>query len=331
MDGPSDEIPAVVEYLEQASAGLFQDARRLHDDYDAFFATQVATNPNITAVQRADGTTIVPTYHNWYHVQSVLDCWKDIAANYRNGVDIFNIQQHIKEYKEQLGDEYTLHKDQWDAFFSGNDWITAMNVAFAGHDLGNITEDATFKEGGTVTHSSVYLQEGAEQRSITLTEQLIEKHFRDYQNRDQMKRFVADMITHTIYNPQDEQPEVIPAFWTLVQTVDQVGSTYYNSQNYALVIAGLLNEFQARGESTEHVMPARYLMFPIRRLHQLLGYSDEAYYQYIEFLKKHDPEKYNEVIETVTILEDRYDRLEYSRHITDIVHKADERKEKTQV
>lgn len=312
------------EHLALSEQAFMADCQRLYGGKEQAFALR----QDVIHIPLDSGSSVTPTYHNWDHITAAFTCTDDIIADFRGGIDTFNLAQQIESYKESLGTEYTENQEMWDRFFSGPEFARTWRLMWAGHDLGNLTDSHELDEDGTVPYHADYLIKGAEARSQDLTDQLIEKHFGSHDMKDIMKKFSRHLIEQTIHIP-DEEPEIVLRkagipFHNFVQFVDQVGSGFYNRNNYALVISGLLNEFYASNEQGPlSRTPYDFAFFPFMRGMKLYGQQGSegfdilatASLETMNYLKTKKPEKYAELERLVEKIPGNLGTVNYDRDV----------------
>ncbi len=319
------EPPTYEEQLALSEQAFMANCQRLYDGKEQAFALR----QDVIHIPLDDGSSVAPTYHNWDHITAAYTSTDDILADFSQGKDIFNLAQQVERYKESLGVDYIENQEMWDRFFGGPEFALTWRLMWAGHDLGNLTDSHEFDEDGSVPYHADYLIKGAEARSQDLTDQLIEKHFGSHEMKDIMKKFSRHLIEQTIYIP-DEEPDVVLRkaaipFHNFVQFIDQVGSGFYNRNNYALIVSGLLNEFRASNEQGPlSQTPHDFAFFPFMRGVTLYGRQESdnfglettTFLEIMDYFKAKKPEKYDEIERLYGRVPEDLRTIDYDRDVS---------------
>lgn len=322
------EHPAPSE-LEIARDEITSFAREAHTRFDDHFKSRGTARREFGVntpmkISRSDNEPIVPSYHNWSHIEGVIDCWESVVSEYKNGNDLFDLDIQIERYKQSLGTKYTENTEAWNEFFESDEWITAAKIIFAGHDLGNLTEKGDFDANGDIVFADTYLEEGAEDRSADLVETLIREKLGSHPRSDQIITFARHIIDQTKFDFSKDPAKMdeVP-FWHAVQAIDQIASAYFSTQSYAITVAGLLNEKYARGES-DGMSVSNFLHFRDARLYKLFKHRPEVFERLRIYLRGINLDKHEEILGISKLIKGRFKPLDFEQHIRELIAEYDE-------
>lgn len=204
-----------------------------------FFDRHIWPKNPVAVKVHFNNKTITPSYHNENHILATLASSSQAVAHVVDGTDPFGIQEGLDKWN-------TTHKTS----FSLAEFEKSLQVAFACHDLGNITHtpQIEYKDDNVVFDYEDHYdwKPGAtETRSTDIAHSLL-NHFLAPVLNGLAFRQIHDLVLHLIQNTiyvVENQPTI--PFWTLVQTIDQVGSYYFCKQDKDLNTAGFMNELCA--------------------------------------------------------------------------------------
>lgn len=260
-DSPPEPLPTNKE-------GLVQFAKLSHKYFDDFIWRQ---NPQ-AQVKSDDGKLSAPSYHNHNHIDAMIQVTKALISACKTGQDP---KQDPLKLNEQLDIWNDQHPDQ--VRLTLVDLETALEIASACHDLGNITQTENFQlESGELRLNYAKKYETApgtadiETRGADITEKLIDHFFTTPEDKakiEHLKPLIRHLIMQTVFDPDVSKSD--QCFWQAIQYADQIGTYYFPSQSRTQSIAGLLNEMRARGDPPPPIL-AGFLLFPDERARALI-------------------------------------------------------------
>jgi hypothetical protein len=152
---------------------------------------------------------------------------------------------------------------------------TAFGVAFACHDLGNITASARTAESGNslalelarfYDSSALYATPEVEVRSAEIARRLLLWRGGACGRVPALARLVEHLVLQTVFHFEkvfDDAP-----FWMPMQVVDMIGSYFFLSTSRLEAIAGLFAEMRVQRPASIPVLP--FLASLEERFHGLL-------------------------------------------------------------
>lgn len=170
-----------------------------------------------------------PSYHNQFHIAATLET-VDVAFTSLHTNDPLEITAQMEQWNQQYPDYHIS-----DPLLLRQ----AFRIAFACHDLGNITADEPISSGGELVLADEYRSVGAEDRSKVICKKFINDTLGDHPQRTLVTTLAEHIIDQTKFG-QRQFPE--NPFWTLVQTIDQIGSAYFSRRQNEELVAGLIQE-----------------------------------------------------------------------------------------
>jgi hypothetical protein len=193
------------------------------------------------------GVSPTPSYHNGGHVAAVCACTEAVFTAFDAGTDPFGLAGDARRWSQATGDP----EPNPDAL------RTAFGVAFACHDLGNISASGRISSGGHglglelapfYDSSALYATPAVEIRSAAIARELLLARGGDCGRAPALARLVEHLVLQTVFHFEkvsDDAP-----FWTPMQVVDMIGSYFFLSASRLEAIAGLFAEmrFQKPGE-----------------------------------------------------------------------------------
>jgi len=193
-----------------------------------------------------------PSYHNERHVAAVCDGIEAVFAAFEEGSDPFGLARAACCWAERTGEPE-----------SGPEALrTAFGVAFACHDLGNISASPRFSLDGTglglelgriYDSSALYATPAVEVRSAEIARGLLLARGDEPQGMPSLARLVGHLVLQTVFHFEkvvDEAP-----FWTPMQVVDMIGSYFFLSTSRVEAIAGLFAEMRVQRPGSIPVLP----------------------------------------------------------------------------
>lgn len=170
-----------------------------------------------------------PSYHNQFHIAATLETVDAVFDSLQKD-DLFGIGAQMDQWNQQNPDQHI------------SDPVVlrqAFRAAFACHDLGNITADEPISLDGELVLADVYRSVGAEERSKLICKRFVDETLGEHAQ----KALIATLAEHIIEQTKFGQDQFANRpFWTLVQTIDQVGSAYFSARQNEELIAGLIQE-----------------------------------------------------------------------------------------
>lgn len=115
----------------------------------------------------------------------------------------------------------------------------AFRIAFACHDVGNITASEPISEQGEIVFADAYRSVGAEERSKVVCKKFINDVFESHPQKTCVEVLALHIIEQTKFGSEMHHQR---PFWTLVQTIDQIGSAYFSRHQNEELVAGLIQE-----------------------------------------------------------------------------------------
>jgi hypothetical protein len=216
-----------------------------------------------------------PSYHNEKHIQAVLDCVKVVFKD-EKGIAALNLQKDLTVWNEN-NPSSQINIDELQ---------TAFTIAFAAHDLGNITTNDEKVELDSADPSTALAYAKAytttsgvvEQRSAAIAKKMIKKAFQtDPETGEKLSSLVEHLVLQTVYDPKQTSSD--QPFWLAVQTIDQIGQSFFSAQPRAEACAGLLNEIWINSGCDKHNPPPilldSFIKFPERRLSAIVTNEDQ--------------------------------------------------------
>lgn len=252
--------------MDDLGTDLYQFAKDSHQE----FAEVVWVNNPQAARFQFQNKTITPSYHNHHHIIGVVQASRQfVSALFDQNQDPLCIARDLEKWNTQKKTALSL-----------SDFQTILEIAFATHDLGNLTKNPhlILQDGKPkIEYSTQFeLQVGpSEKRSDILAIELIE--YFDHQNifTSEMKNLVGHLILQTVFHPAETTSET--PFWLLIQFIDQVGSYYFSRTSLDHASAGYLNELYVSANIKERTPFSlkQYLSFLPNRFYQLIPNKSE--------------------------------------------------------
>lgn len=198
------------------------------------------------------GVARTPSYHNSRHVAAVCDCVEEVFSALDESADPFGLERDGRRWAESTGepvpDRGTLR--------------TALGVAFACHDLGNIaaSDRVALSADGLgldlapyYDSSALYGTPAVELRSAAIARSLLHSIGGDCGRVPALARLVSHLVLQTVFHFEkvsDEAP-----FWLPMQVVDMIGSYFFLSASRMEAIAGLFAEMRVQKPGRVAVLP----------------------------------------------------------------------------
>ncbi len=208
-------------------------------------------------VQLSSGNRVAPSYHNSFHVRSVVDCARTVFSKIREKeIDPFDINRNLACWNEKERNRAgAVSLDQLEV---------AVLLAFACHDLGNITRSAEFdadrissgklfEEAAFYDSSTLYTCPEVEYRSAEISDRILDVFLEDSPEKHVIKPLVHHLILQTIF--QFDKVTSDELFWLFMQTVDMVGSYFFSPTARRVAVAGLFNEMRVQHPGTITIYP----------------------------------------------------------------------------
>ncbi len=198
------------------------------------------------------GFSPAPSYHNERHIAAVCDALDEVVQAMEAGSDPFGLARDARRWAEATGEPTP----------GPGDLGTALGVAFACHDLGNIAASSriSLHEGGLgLEHaryydsSALYTTPAVEIRSAAIAHALLLARGGECGRIPALARLVEHLVLQTVFHFEkvtDEAP-----FWTPMQVVDMIGSYFFLSVPRHEAIAGLFAEMRVQRPGTIPVLP----------------------------------------------------------------------------
>lgn len=193
-----------------------------------------------------------PSYHNERHVAAVCDGIEAVFAALEEGSDPFGIAGGARRWAETTGASEPRPETL----------RTAFGVAFACHDLGNISASPRLSVNGAglglqlgriYDSSALYATPAVEIRSAEIARGLLLSRTSGGYGAVELARLVEHLVLQTVFHFEkvvDEAP-----FWTPMQVVDMIGSYFFLSASRVEAIAGLFAEMRVQRPGSIPVLP----------------------------------------------------------------------------
>lgn len=281
------ENPFTFETLK-ANTELFVAACKLaHQDFDGekWQKNESAQKFSIKKTQ-TETETFAPSYHNQFHIEATLGAVDAVKTAYEAGNDIFGI-------KDILDD---INRKNPDAKLTAAELFQGLSIAFAGHDLGNITKPGSLimnepynPNTKRLDISSIYsnryeaeAKKLTEERSADITVKAIPTLTAGMNESKQnaLTAFVRDAILKTVFE-FGKVPDETDKLGLLIHSIDQIGSYCHlpinRGINRDLLVAGLLNELKVRNAVGEDGIPVEgFVDFVIKRSEALFRNNEQV-------------------------------------------------------
>lgn len=193
-----------------------------------------------------------PSYHNARHVAATVDCVEALFAALAEGSDPFALGRQAWRWAEATGEPEP-----------GPETLrTAFGLAFACHDLGNISASARVVLGGDglgLEHahgydsSALYPTPAVELRSAAIAHALLAAKGGACGRVPALARLVEHLVLQTVFHFEkvsDDAP-----FWLPMQVVDMIGSYFFLSVSRCEAVAGLFAEMRVQKPGSIPVLP----------------------------------------------------------------------------
>lgn len=231
--------------------------------------------------------TLSPCYHNEFHIEGVtLASQLVMDAVINSHIDPLGITQSLDTWNRKYQTHFTLH-----------DFKELLLIAFAAHDLGNLTTSNQLKvlnNTPAIEYSNKFqLEVGpSEERSASLALQLIQIFDNKKTLSSQAQELIQYLILQTVFHPlqfSSDQP-----FWLLMQVIDQIGNALCSKVPLHIANAGYLNELYVLSEVGERqpMSLKNFLLFQPQRLQEFFP----DIHKREQFLDSLDPSKQRRII-----------------------------------
>lgn len=242
-----------------------------------------------------------PSYHNQFHVKAALETVDAVFDAVDNG-DPLDLEAQMQAWntvnpENAVNDRALLQQ--------------AFRIAFACHDLGNITADEPINEKGEVVFAHAYRSVGAEDRSKVVVARFIDDVVGEHPHKETISKLIEHVIDQTKFGigQRTDTP-----FWLLVQSIDQIGSAYFSTRSNAQLVAGLIQEENGNWNMSLRAM----IEFTSNRMRQLFENEDTRNAVYALF----ETNRYGHVRDSFTA-GDKYGDVEQVVGITDVARLVD--------
>jgi hypothetical protein len=204
------------------------------------------------------------SYHNENHIQATIEAaTRLINKAFIEGIDPLDLRDDLQKW----------NKENPSAQITESEFLEVVCLAFSMHDLGNIAYGVKFDEKGNLQldYLNGYTAKGAEERSIQIAREIIEKSELDEEKKKRYLPLIEYLIAQTVFKPQKpSQEDKNKPFYIFVQVVDQIGGNLFNRQSTEEIVFGLIEEgiFEKGGFEFD---PHRFFNFVNLRLPELVG------------------------------------------------------------
>ena len=236
------------------------------------------------------------SYHNENHIQATIEAATQLINKAFNGkIDPLDLR----------GDLQRWNQANPNAKITESEFLEAVCLAFSMHDLGNIAYGLKVDEKGVLQPDYLdgYTAKGAEERSIQIAREIIEKSGLDKEKKKRYLPLIEYLINQTVFKPEKpSQEDKNKPFYIFVQVVDQIGGNLFNTQSREESIFGLVEEnvFEKYKEGETFVFnPYRFFNFVNLRLPDLVG--DEKADMIFNAFEKEKPSMIDVKNEQITI------------------------------
>ncbi len=211
-----------------------------------------------TEVWARSGTVVLPglerlpSYHNARHVAAVCDCAEALFGALGEGLDPFGLGRDARRWSEETGEPEP----------DAGTMRTAFGVAFACHDLGNISasERVALTASGldldlakSYDSSALYDTPAVELRGAAVAGELLLALGGACGRVPALARLVSHLVLQTVFH-FEKVTDGAP-FWLPMQVVDMIGSYFFLSTSRLEAIAGLFAEMNAQRPGRIAVLP----------------------------------------------------------------------------
>lgn len=198
------------------------------------------------------GIAPTPSYHNERHVAAVCGCIEAVFEGIDGGSDPFGVLPHARLWASRSGDPVP----------SSDVLRAAFGVAFACHDLGNISASGRVANGSgpldlelarIYDSSALYATPAVEARSAAIARGLLATRGGELGRSPGFVRLVEHLVLQTVFHFEkvaDDAP-----FWTAMQVVDMIGSYFFLPVSRLEAIAGLFAEMRVQKPGSIPVLP----------------------------------------------------------------------------
>lgn len=243
MTRPGSEayVPCAPELVDEVRAAAVAEHER--------FEREVWRRLDAAAVP---GVSPTPSYHNAGHILAVCACTETVFAAVDAGADPFGLTREAGRWARETGVPEP----------SPGALRTAFGVAFACHDLGNISASGRVSlDGGGLglelapfyDSSALYSTPAVEIRSAAIARTLLLAKGGGCGRSKALATLVEHLVLQTVFHYEkvsDEAP-----FWTPMQVVDMIGSYFFLSSCRLEAIAGLFAEMRFQKPGAVPVQP----------------------------------------------------------------------------
>ena len=193
-----------------------------------------------------------PSYHNARHVAAVCDCVEALFGALGEGLDPFAFGRDARRWSEATGEPEA----------GPGTLRTAFGVAFACHDLGNISRsgrvalrdgELDLEPARTYDSSALYGTPAVEERSAAVARELLLALGGACGRVPALARLVEHLVLQTVFH-FEKVTDGAP-FWLPMQVVDMIGSYFFLSTSRLEAIAGLFAEMRAQRPGRIAVLP----------------------------------------------------------------------------
>lgn len=219
-----------------------------------------------------------PSFHNEFHIFSVLEAGTRLLEQASKNMDPLDIQGNLKKWNH-LYPEFKLTFEEFGI---------ALKIALTCHDLGNICEtlDISSKDNPVPTYLNGYKSKDAEKRSQEISAVIISKLDADSQLNIRLTKIVGHLIGETTLHPGSD----ITPFGLVMRLIDQIGSRIFNQVEKKEMERGLLEEMLYENPDVPLYNPDYFFNFPIRRITEL-GFTQSMTDDLLETWGKPLPEE----------------------------------------
>jgi len=232
------------------------------------------------------------SYHNENHIQATIEAATQLINKAFSGeMDPLGLREDFQKWNQENSN----------AQITESEFLEAVCLAFSMHDLGNIAYGLKVDEKGVLQPDYLdgYTAKGAEERSIQIAREIIEKSGLDEEKKRRYLPLIEYLINQTVFKPQKpSQEDKNKSFYIFVQVVDQIGGNLFNHQKTDEIVFGLIEEsvFEKGGFEFN---PYRSFNFVNLRLPDLVG--DEKADMIFNAFEKEKPSMIDVKNEQITI------------------------------
>ncbi|PIS09423.1 hypothetical protein COT75_01955 [Candidatus Beckwithbacteria bacterium CG10_big_fil_rev_8_21_14_0_10_34_10] len=168
------------------------------------------------------------SYHDEVHIRATLLAGEKLIKAALKGNDPLNILKDLEKWNQ----------DHPGLEIKEEEFMDVFKLAFAGHDLGNVAQGVSEKNGNLkLDFLAHYTAEKAEDRSQKIVKRILNASGIDQNKKERFLPLVLHLINETKYNFDGQD-----LFAVFSRVVDQMGSTLFSVRGIKSDVVGLAQE-----------------------------------------------------------------------------------------